>query len=199
MNRMTVAQIRKHLSQFTIAIAGCGGLGSNAAVALARAGIGKLLLVDFDLVEPSNLYRQYFFCDQIGTFKTDALAENIHRIDNSIELETKNIKLDELAVIQLFSDVDLVIEAFDQAAEKQMLLEAMLVNFPEKPFIMGNGMAGYGNFEAIKQLQWDKQVYICGDFTNEISEDNPPLAPRVGIVANMQANLAMELLLKMSK
>ncbi|HPE43221.1 MAG TPA: sulfur carrier protein ThiS adenylyltransferase ThiF [Bacteroidales bacterium] len=196
---MTETLIRNHLSHFEVAIAGCGGLGSNAAVALARSGIGKLLLVDFDRVELSNLNRQYFFYDQIGQYKAHALADNIRKIDRSIELKTIIVKLDETSVTQLFARVDLVIEAFDLAAEKQMLLETMLLNFPEKPLIMGNGMAGFGKFELIKQQQWDKQVYICGDFTNEISEDNPPLAPRVGIVANMQANLALELILKMRK
>ena len=107
--------------------------------------------------------------------------------------------MDENAVIQLFADSDLIIEAFDNAAAKKMLLETVLQYFPSKTLIMGNGMAGYGGFEKIRQQQWDNQVYICGDFESEIADDNPPLAPRVGIVSNMQANLALELLLKMNK
>jgi len=197
--QMTEKEIRKQLASYKVAIAGCGGLGSNAAVALARIGVGKLLLVDFDRVEKSNLNRQFFFEDQIGQYKAIALSDNIKRIDSSIELEISLVKLDEFSVKKLFADVDLIIEAFDRAEAKQMLLETVLQYFPEKPLIMGNGMAGYGSFESIRQQHWDNQVYICGDFESEIADDNPPLAPRVGIVSNMQANLALELLLKMKK
>jgi sulfur carrier protein ThiS adenylyltransferase len=196
---MTSDEIRKHLQRFSIAIAGCGGLGSNAAVALARIGIGTLILVDFDRVELSNLNRQYFFRDQIGQLKANALAENIKRIDPEVKLQVHALKLNEENIAELFWNVDLVIEAFDLASAKQMLLETMMQQFPKIPLIIGNGMAGFGGFNNIRQEQWDSQVYICGDFENEISNHNPPLAPRVGIVANMQANLALEILLQMNK
>ncbi len=196
---MTSEEIRMHLQRFSIAIAGCGGLGSNAAVALARIGIGTLILVDFDRVELSNLNRQYFFRDQIGQFKAIALAENIKRIDPGIRLDVHTLKLDEQNIVKLFGNADLVIEAFDLASAKQMLLETMMQQFPKIPLIIGNGMAGFGGFNNIRQEQWDSQVYICGDFESEISNHNPPLAPRVGIVANMQANLALEILLQMNK
>jgi sulfur carrier protein ThiS adenylyltransferase len=72
---MQDAEVRKRLIEFRIGIAGCGGLGSNCAVALSRVGIGRLILVDFDVVELSNLNRQYYFRDQIGLLKTEALTE----------------------------------------------------------------------------------------------------------------------------
>lgn len=196
---MTSDEIRKHLFGCSVAIAGCGGLGSNAAIALARIGIGELILVDFDRVELSNLNRQYFFRDQIGQFKAIALAENIKRIDPGIRLDVHTLKLDEQNIVKLFGNADLVIEAFDLASAKQMLLETMMQQLSEIPLIIGNGMAGFGGFNNIRQEQWDNRVYICGDFESEISDQNPPLAPRVGIVANMQANLALEILLQLKK
>ncbi|MBU1368526.1 MAG: sulfur carrier protein ThiS adenylyltransferase ThiF [Bacteroidetes bacterium] len=193
---MKEKDIRQLLKSCRVGVAGCGGLGSNAAVALARIGIGGLELVDFDKVEASNLNRQYFFKKQLGLPKVEALAQNIHSIDPDVKLNCHQTKLDKDNISAIFSSCDLIIEAFDRAEAKAMLLEFMLEHMPQIPLIMGNGMAGFGGFDKLRQVQWDKHVYICGDFEAEIAEDLPPLAPRVGIVANMQANLALELLIK---
>lgn len=193
---MKEKDIRQLLKSCRVGVAGCGGLGSNAAVALARIGIGGLELVDFDKVEASNLNRQYFFKKQLGLPKVEALAQNIYSIDPDVKLNCHQTKLDKDNISAIFSSCDLIIEAFDRAEAKAMLLEFMLENMPQIPLIMGNGMAGFGGFDKLRQVQWDKHVYICGDFEAEIAEDLPPLAPRVGIVANMQANLALELLIK---
>lgn len=192
---MTFNEIKKILSKKTVAIAGCGGLGSNAAVALARVGIGKLIIADFDVIVESNLNRQYFFFDQIGNKKCFALKENIQRISQSCIIEAHDLKLNEHNIPQIFSNCDLIIEAFDLAEMKQMLIETTLIHFPNTPIIVGSGLAGWGKFEEIK-IEQNDNIYICGDRINEVSEQNPPLAPRVGIIANMQANKALEILLK---
>lgn len=192
---MKLEQIRHTLIHKTVGIAGCGGLGSNCAVALARAGIGKLVLVDFDRVEASNLNRQYFFREQIGMFKVRALRDNIMDIDDSLIIETHVDQLDEKGVKNYFSDCDLIVEAFDTAAAKQMIIETVLGEMPEKYILSGQGLAGYGNNDSLV-MRRSGNLFTIGDGETEVSDNMPPLAPRVAIVANMQANLALELLLE---
>ncbi len=194
---MTFEEIKIKLSKYTIGIAGCGGLGSNCAVALARVGVGKLIIADFDIIVESNLNRQYFFYDQIGQKKCFALKNNIERINPNCIVEAHDVFLTEELICKFYANVDVMVEAFDKAEMKQMLLQTMLTHFPKKPLIMGVGLAGWGNFSQIKETVFDN-VYIMGDMQNEVSDNNPPIAPRVGIVSNMQANKVLELLLKES-
>ncbi|MBU8893055.1 MAG: sulfur carrier protein ThiS adenylyltransferase ThiF [Bacteroidales bacterium] len=191
---MTFEEIKTKLKNYTIGIAGAGGLGSNCAVALARVGIGKIIISDFDIVYESNLNRQYFFKDQIGLRKVDALKENIKRINPEINVIDNNIKLNENNIVEIYKDCDIIVEAFDLAEMKKMLIETCLSELPEIPVIIGSGMAGWGKNNAIKFRQ-NENLYICGDEKSEIADNNPPLAPRVGIVANMQANTVLEILL----
>lgn len=191
---MTFQEIKDNLRFLTVGIAGAGGLGSNCAVALARTGIGKLVIADFDVVSESNLNRQYYFFDQIGQIKVYALKENLERIHPDVNVEIHNIKLNSNNLIHIFSECDVIVEAFDKAEEKQMLIETVLDEFNEKPLVTGSGMAGYGENDTICTRKIDN-LYICGDEKTEIAEDKPPLAPRVGIVANMQANIVLEILL----
>lgn len=191
---MTLEEIRKKLSDKVVGIAGCGGLGSNCAIALARVGVGKLILADFDRVEESNLNRQYFFRDQVGEYKAEALRDNIHRIDDKLSIETHVVNLEPESVVTFFADCDVIVEAFDTDAAKQMIIETVLAEMPDKFIVSGQGLAGYGNNEGIKTERHDK-LFIIGDRQTVVSEDNPPLGPRVGVVANMQANLVMEILL----
>lgn len=191
---MTFEEIKSRLKNYTVGIAGAGGLGSNCAVALARTGIGTLIISDFDIVYESNLNRQYFFKDQIGMKKVDALKENIQRINPEINIIDNFIKLDETNIVALYKNCDVIVEAFDLAEMKKMLIETCLSELPEKPIVLGLGMAGWGQSNIIKYRQ-SENLYICGDEISEISDENPPLAPRVGMVANMQANTVLEILL----
>ena len=191
---MTYEEIKSILRNYTVGIAGAGGLGSNCAVALARVGIGKLIISDFDIVNEINLNRQYFFRDQLGEKKVKALKDNIERINPEVEIITKDVKLNEKNIVEIYKDCDIIVEAFDLAEMKKMLIETCLSELPEKPVIIGSGMAGWGNSNDIRFRQ-NENLYICGDEKSEIAVDNPPLAPRVGIVANMQANTVLEILL----
>ncbi|MBS4056563.1 MAG: sulfur carrier protein ThiS adenylyltransferase ThiF [Bacteroidales bacterium] len=193
---MTATEIRRRLAQKTVGVAGCGGLGSNAAMALARIGLKHFVLVDFDVVEESNLNRQYYFRNQLGEKKVKALSDNMLAVDCSLSITAWDMRLEADKVKEIFAGCDLIIEAFDRAESKQMLAESVMSCLSDKILIMGLGMAGVGKSELIRQEQWDEQVYVCGDLVSEIDEELPPLAPRVGIVANMQANLALELLLR---
>ena len=191
---MTFKEIRNQLKNHVVGIAGCGGLGSNCAVALARVGVGRLIIVDFDLVSDDNLNRQYYFHDQVGEKKVFALRDNIYRINQDIVVETYDVMLDAENSSTIFKPCDVLVEAFDHAAQKEMLIETALDHFPEKPLVVGLGMAGWGRSDLIHYRRSDN-LYICGDEVSEISDDLPPLAPRVGMVANMQANVVMEILL----
>ncbi|TSA30013.1 MAG: sulfur carrier protein ThiS adenylyltransferase ThiF [Bacteroidetes bacterium] len=191
---MTFQEIKQRLRRKSVGIAGCGGLGSNCAVALARVGVGRLVIVDFDAVTVSNLNRQYFFLDQIGMKKVEALRENIRRIDPAIGVEVADVKLTPDLLPGLFASCDVVVEAFDRADQKEMLIETMLKDFPEKPLVVGLGVAGWGRTDLV-HFRKSGNLYICGDEVSEISVELPPLAPRVGMVANMQANVVVEILL----
>lgn len=191
---MNFETIKSILKEKSVGIAGCGGLGSNCAVALARVGVGKLIICDFDILTETNLNRQYFFYDQLGLKKATALKENINRINPEVTVEAHDIKLNADNIIEIFSDCDVIVEAFDRADMKKMILETVLCQMPDKPLVSGNGLSGWGNSNSI-HMERTGNLYICGDGISEATDDNPPLAPRVGIAANMQANTVLEILL----
>jgi sulfur carrier protein ThiS adenylyltransferase len=193
---MKIEQIKAVLSTKSVGIAGCGGLGSNCAVALTRVGIGNLVIADFDTVDASNLSRQYYFPDQLGQKKVFALAENLQKINPSLDVKAYDLKLGSDDIIRLFKDCDLIIEAFDGAEMKQMIIEACSEYLAQKPLIIGNGMAGWGKNNLISTEKISENLYVCGDGLSEISDELPPLAPRVGVVAYMQANVALSILLQ---
>ncbi len=191
---MTFPEIKKILKKKTVGIAGAGGLGSNCAIALARIGIGKLVIADFDIIRVKNLNRQYYYREQLGQKKVFAIADNIFFINPYIKVKAYDIKLGPEDIISIYKDCDVIIEAFDLAEMKEMIIETVQTAFPDKPLIVGDGMAGWGNTNALI-VRKTGNLYICGDESAEISDELPPLAPRVGIVANMQANVALEILL----
>lgn len=192
---MRYSEIKAHLSKFRIGIAGAGGLGSNCAVALARSGVGTLVIADFDIIEKANLNRQYYFADQIGLKKTIALRDNISRINPDISVIIHHKKINRFNIVEIFSGCHIIVEAFDSAEMKEMLIETIQQNMPGIPLVVGSGMAGWGKTNDLTCRKIDETLYVCGDECSEVSEDLPPIAPRVGIVANMQANVVLELLM----
>lgn len=195
---MRFSEIKAHLEKFTVGIAGTGGLGSNCAIALARSGIGTLILSDFDVVEEANLNRQYFFTDQVGMMKTHALKDNIARINPDINVINYQIKLNSTNIPDIFSKCDVIVEAFDRTDMKEMLIETVQSRMPGTPVIVGSGVAGWGSNETIKCRKIDNTLYVCGDESTDATDNMPPMAPRVGIVANMQANTVIEILMELS-
>ena len=183
------------LQKAVIGIAGAGGLGSNIATSLTRSGIGKLIVADFDKIEPSNLNRQQFFIDQIGIPKVIALLENLNKISTFTQFQVHEIKLNGENIPFIYKDVDIMVEAFDKAEMKTMLIETWFTHFPDKPIIAASGLAGWGKNELLHARKIDN-LYICGDEQTNLQQGISPMAPRVGIVANMQANLVLEILLK---
>lgn len=185
------------LSRSTVGIAGCGGLGSNAAVALVRAGVGNLILVDYDIVENSNLNRQFFFSDDIGKKKVKALEEKLLQINSQCSIKVVDKKLEKHDICQEFFSVDILIEAFDIAESKQWLIEEWSAAYPNRPIISGNGIGGIGKIDKLVVKKMGS-LYFCGDGVS--SESEGLCSARVSIVANMQAGIAIELLMdKQSK
>ena len=183
------------LSKAVIGVAGLGGLGSNIALSLARVGVKKLVLADFDVVEPSNLNRQQYFVRHIGMKKTQALKELINDVNPFVEVETHDIFLDEKNVASVFGECEILCEAFDNVAGKAMILNEAGASLKDKKIIGASGMAGYFSSNLIKTIKFAKNVYLCGDLTNEAKIGQGLMAPRVAICANHEANLAIRLLM----
>ncbi len=188
-------EIQDKLTKARVAIAGLGGLGSNIAVFLARIGVGHLHLIDFDRVDLTNLNRQHYFIRHVGHYKTYALKEQILQINPYIQVVTDCLKITADKVPALFADEDIICEAFDVPEQKAMLVNAVLETLPEKILLSGNGMAGYGNSNAIRTRQILPRFYLCGD---EVSGNDTKslMAPRVAICAAHEANMAAALLIE---
>ena len=191
-------KIKEKLGKSSVGIAGAGGLGSNAAVSLARAGVGRLVIVDFDKVEESNLNRQYYFRDQIGKNKVDALKENINRIYPFIRVDVFNEKLVKGSMDKYFHDVDVIIEALDSAEIKTAFVEEILRRLPGKPVVAASGVAGYGHSDRITTKKLGN-LYMVYDGNARSGEEDVLMAPRVCLMANWEANLVLEILLSEDK
>lgn len=183
------------LKRKCVGIAGLGGLGSTAAVALARVGIGQLILVDYDVVEPSNLNRQQYFVDQLGEPKATALAATLARINPYVKCKAYVQRITSQNLLELFCDADVLIEAFDRADQKAMLAAHWPRVRPEVPLIMASGVAGSGPATTISVRRWSRNVYVVGDMETAARPGCGLMAPRVGIAAHVQATLAVRLLL----
>ncbi len=179
----------------TIGIAGVGGLGSAIAIALARTGIGQLIIADFDLVEPSNLNRQQYFIDQIGLPKVYALRDTLVRINPQVRVTACHLRLTPENIEAVFGHAQILVEAFDRADQKVMLIETFASNFPERPIVTGSGMAGYGPANTVLTRQVAGNLYLCGDATTAAAPGTGLMAPRVGVAAHHQANAVLRLLL----
>lgn len=171
----------------TVAVCGLGGLGSHIAVALARAGIGKLILIDFDKVDVSNLHRQHYKASQIGMVKTEALAANLKEIAPYIELKTHTVKITGDNCAERLREADIICEAFDKAENKAMLADAVLAMTPKKYLVAASGMAGLDSPNAIRTRKITSRFYLCGDEISDVDNGIGLVAPRVMLCAAHQA------------
>jgi len=188
-------EVHRKVKHGSVAVAGLGGLGSNIAVMLARTGVGRLLLVDFDIVEPSNLNRQSYWIRHLGMSKTDALRMQIEEINPFISVETRNARVTEENVEEIFSGYDIVCEAFDRPEAKSALVNTALEILPGAKVVAASGMAGYGSSNAIRTVKSMSRMYVCGDFESEARPGSGLMSPRVQICAGHQANMILRLLL----
>lgn len=189
--------IFQRLSNRTVAVAGCGGLGSAVAVALARLFVKKLILIDFDVVEPSNLNRQQFFMDQIGQLKTEALAENLKRINPYLDVEKKSVRLTAENAKVLLGEADVVAECFD-VPEAKALISQVTLGTLKKPLVAVSGIAGHENVDKLQARRIGSRMVLIGDGVSAASPGNGLMAPKVGVAAHLQAAAVMEFLMEMS-
>lgn len=187
--------VHQKIKKSTVAIAGLGGLGSNIAVSLARIGVGKLLLFDFDVVEPSNLNRQQYFVKHIGMNKTDAIKDIIHQCNPFVDVYVENVFIDENSIKDLFKDAQIIVEAFDNPKSKAILVNTVLSRMPDKKIVAASGLAGYFSSNSIITQKIRDNLYIVGDNKSESKPGCGLMAPRVGIAANHQANMVLRLIL----
>ena len=187
--------VQKRLQQAVVGIMGLGGLGSAVAVALARMGIGCLRIADFDIVEPTNLNRQQYFVDQVGLKKTEALKNNIARINPYVRVKIIDQRLTEDLIPVLFRDVDVLVECFDDPVMKASSLRAVLQRLHGSFYVCASGMAGYGNNNIITTRKLYPGVFLVGDEESAAAPGQGLMASRVGIAAHHQANQVVRLLL----
>lgn len=191
--------VQEKLKNATVGVAGLGGLGSHIAIMLARCFVGHLLLVDYDLVDITNLNRQAYGITHLGMKKTEAMVQILNNINPYLNVRTEFVKVTEKNIKQIFRDCPIVCEAFDRPEEKAMLVNGLLEQCPDTVIISGNGMAGYGNGNEIQVKKIMNRLYQCGDGRTDIGEGVGLMAPRVNICAGQQANTAVGLILGREK
>ena len=187
-------KLQEKYSAATVAVCGLGGLGSNIALSLARVGIGKLILIDFDRVELTNLHRQQYKADQIGRNKTDALSENLKEIAPYIEIEPYTVGITEENAAELLKGADIICEAFDNAQAKAMLTNFVLERMPDKFLVAASGMAGLGSANTVKTRKITSKFYLCGDGSSDVADAGGLVASRVMLCAAHQAHTVLRIL-----
>ena len=187
-------ELQTKFTDSTVAICGIGGLGSNIAVSLARAGVGRLILIDFDKGDISNLHRQQYKANQIGCCKTDALKENLREISPYLDIVAYTVRMEENNLTELLQDADIICEAFDDAEAKAMLVNGVLEKLHTKYLIAASGMAGLGSANSIKTRRVMERFYLCGDGVSDVADDIGLVAPRVMLCAAHQAQMVLRIL-----
>lgn len=187
--------VYERIKKSSVGIAGAGGLGSNIALSLARIGVSNIKVVDFDIVEPSNLNRQQYYIKDIGEYKVNALKRNLEEVNPFINIEPVIKRLNKENIKEIFNNVDIIIEAFDNPECKAELSTVVLKDMKDKVLIASSGMASYYPSNDIKTKKINDRFYICGDGINEAKEGSGLMAPRVAICANHMANCALRIIL----
>ena len=192
--KRNVKGISKKLKKTRVCILGLGGLGSNVAILLARSGIGFLKLVDFDTIEASNLNRQQYRVSHIGMKKTQAMKSIIREINPFVEVDILDIKADRENIYSIVGDIEIVVEAFDRAETKAMILEELLTD-KNKIVVSASGMAGLGSANEIVTRKIKDNFYLIGDNYSDYEEYSGIMSTRVMICAAHQANMVLRLIL----
>lgn len=186
--------LQNKISAARVAVCGLGGLGSNIAIALARAGVGHLHLIDFDRVDLTNLNRQQYAVGQLGQYKTDALRETLSLVSPYCDVTCDTVRVTEENLPDLLRNEDYICEAFDRAEAKAMLVSGVLEHFPEKYLVAASGLAGLGSANTIQTRRVSKRFYLCGDGTSDSSVGLGLVASRVLVCAAHEANMILRLI-----
>lgn len=185
--------LQERFSAAVVAVCGLGGLGSNIALALARAGIGTLILIDHDQVDVANLHRQQYKAAQVGRYKTEALSEELREIAPYVKLKTHTVRITQENAAALLKDAQIVCEAFDRAESKAMLTDVVLGAMPEKYLVAASGMAGLGPADLIRTQKVTERFYLCGDGVSDVANEGM-FVSRVMLCAAHQAHAVLRIL-----
>jgi len=127
--------------------------------------------------------------------KVDAIRENLEKVNPYVRAITHHAVISPENVQKIFGNADIVVEAFDRAEEKAMLINAISESMPDKYIVAASGVAGYGDNNAIKTTKFSSKIFIVGDQKTPAGPGVGLMAPRVGIAAHHQANMVLRLIL----
>ena len=187
-------ELQEKISAARVAVCGLGGLGSNIAILLARAGVGHLHLIDFDRVDLTNLNRQQYFVSQLGRYKTEALAETLGQVAPYCAVTLDTLRVTEDSIPALFAGDKYICEAFDAAEAKAMLINGVLEHFPQAWLVASSGMAGLSSANTIRTRRVAGRFYLCGDETSDVDGGLGLVAPRVAVCAAHAAHMTLRLI-----
>ena len=187
-------ELQARISASRVAVCGLGGLGSNIAVLLARAGVGHLHLLDFDRVDLTNLNRQQYSVSQLGRYKTEAMAETLGRIAPYCAISYDTLRVTEDNIPGLFAGDGYICEAFDAAEAKAMLINGVLEHWPRAWLVASSGMAGLASANTIRTRRVSRRFYLCGDETSDVDGGLGLMAPRVAVCAAHAAHMTLRLI-----
>lgn len=171
-----------------IGIAGVGGIGSNVAVQLVRSGVNKLLFGDFDIIDKSNLNRQFYFYDQIGKYKVNALENNLKKICPTGIFKSEIIRFDRNNIVNFFKDCEIIVEGFDNKINKKILVEELL---PLKKMVVITSGIGGTHYDEIKIKKVSDKFYVVGDFVSDISIEET-FSHKIMIISSLITEIVLE-------
>lgn len=189
---------QQKLNGSKVFIVGMGGLGSPVALYLAAAGVGKMRIADFDVVEESNLQRQIIHSHgDIGELKAESAASSLREINPNIEVETLDYSLDYENFLENSNDIDLLIDCTDNFPSRFELNEVSLQT--RIPLVSGAAIRWEGQVTSFDPRNENSPCYQCLYLDKNIEsatcEMEGVTAPLVGVIGTMQAMEAMNILL----
>lgn len=188
---------QQKLRDSTVLVMGLGGLGSSIAYYLAGAGVGHLILNDFDEVDWSNLQRQIVHNEsRIGMNKAESAKQTLQALNSDIQISTQTEKLDKQSLLELAKTCDVIVDGTDNFNTRFLINEISLLS--GKPLVSGAAIRMEGQL-SVFNVSASSPCYQCLYGSSSEAEDtscstNGVLAPLVGIIGAMQANEAIKLL-----
>lgn len=189
---------QEKFSRANVIVFGLGGLGSHIAVILARAGVGYLgsmHLVDCDKVELTNIHRQNYDLADIGVYKPEALKQHLLTVNPYLDIKTTKKRVAEGDIAKMIEGYDVIIEAFDGAETKAMLVDAFFTHRKGNQCLFAaSGMAGFGDGNIIQTRQVNEHFFLTGDEKSDLTREKTLYASRVSICAAAQAHRVLQYL-----
>lgn len=184
----------ERLASVRVGVAGLGGMGSHVATALVRSGIVHMTVVDFDIVDGTNLFRQCYLPRDVGFSKADAICDALIEIEPDVDLRIEECCLGPNNTCSVFSGCDIVCECLDWAEAKAMLVETLLTG-SNCVVVSCSGMAGSGSSNDIVTMHPMRRLYVCGDGISDSEESFGLTAARVMVCAGHMANMVLRIAL----